>query len=275
VNSSGFRSDGIFFDTNSRSTLSKYIPTATLEFATYASYLAAHDALLSSHPGWVPAGYVLLNQSTYFNKPEEQVLAKIAGGTMVEFVNGPYRNPQWVAVDALINNGVVIEYGTAIKANHKGNIRYGVTPGNYASVKERVLLWEYASYLMVVNPNHMDKLYFEPYLGSWDSPMDAVWLNAYEYDIGLATATRSVLTSGTDASGQSYQVYQRNFENALVLIRAQGGYTSTGTYDYGDNSAVSVNLPAGTWHMLLPNGAKTNALTTVKLRTGEAAIFVK
>jgi hypothetical protein len=206
---------------------------------------------------------------------DEQSLSKVAGGTMLEFVNGPYRDPQWVAVDQAINNGVVVEYGTAIKANHKGNIRYGVTAGNYPSIAERVLMWEYASYLMVVNPNHMDRLYFEPYLGSWDTPMNTVWLDAFEQDIGLATANRNVLTSGKDGAGQSYQVFQRQFENALVLIRPQGSKGTSGNYEYGDNSAVSVSLPAGTWRMLLADGTVTAPVTSVKLRCGEAVILMK
>jgi hypothetical protein len=275
MNAQGFRSDGLFFDTNSRATVRKYVPAATLEYASLAEYLLDFDALLNAHRAWVPAGYLVLNQSTYFNKADEQALSKIAGGTMLEFVNGPYRDPQWAAVDQAINNGVVVEYGTAIKANHKGNIRYGVTRGNYASVKERVLMWEYASYLMVVNPNYMDRLYFEPYLGSWDTPMHTVWLEAFEQDIGLATAQRRVIDVGTDPAGQSYQVFQRQFENALVLIRPQGSTGKSGNYEYGDNSAVTVNLPAGTWRMLLPDGSTTGSVSSVKIRCGEAVILTK
>jgi hypothetical protein len=268
------RSDGLFFDTNSRSTVTKYVPARTLEFGSHAEYFTAFDSLLAAHREWVPAGYVMMNQSAYFNRPNEMELAGIAGGTMTEFVNGPYRDPKWAEVDALVEAGVVIEYGTAIKANHKGNARYGVTPGNYGTIKERVLMWEYVSYLMVVDPEHMDRVYFEPYLGSWDAPMSSVWLPAFERDIGLATGKRSSVLRGTDGAGQSYQVFQREFENALALIRPQGGKTEAGGFDYGDASAVTVELPGGTWRVLLADGALTGPVTRVDLRAGEAVIAV-
>jgi hypothetical protein len=128
---------------------------------------------------------------------------------------------------------------------------------------------------MVVDPSRMDQLYFEPYLGSWDTPMNSVWLKAFEQDIGLATGRRNVMTNGTDGAGQTYQVYQRDFENALVLIRPAGSKGSSGTYDFGEASAVTVNLPAGTWRMLLADGTITGPVTSIRIRCGEAVIFVK
>jgi hypothetical protein len=60
----------------------------------------------------------------------------------------------------------------------------------------------------------------------------------------------------------------------LALIRPQGGKTEAGGFDYGDASAVTVELPGGTWRVLLADGALTGPVTRVDLRAGEAVIAV-
>ncbi len=272
VNNQGFRSDGLFLDTNNLTAMNQYIPNVTLEYGSRSAWMADHDALLATHRSWVPSGFLVVNMAQYFNRTGEQAISKIAGGVMTEFVNGPFRDQYWSTVDALVNAGVVVEFTTTTQATYLNDARNGITPGNYNSIRERVLMWMYVSYLMVVNPQHMDRVLFEPYIGGWTVPMSTAWVDAFEYDIGLATAPRKVYKSGSDPAGQWYQVYSREFENALVLIRPKNGVSST---NYGDLSAVDVDLPSGTWHVLYADGSRGGAVTRVQLRLGESLVLLK
>ncbi len=271
-NAQGHRSDGLFLDTNNLTAINNYIPETTLEYASRAAWLADHDALLAAHRDWVPSGFVVVNLAQYFNRPGERALAGIAGGVMTEFVNGPFRDQFWNAVDALVAADVVVEFTTTTQATYLGNPRNGMTPGNYSTITERMLMWMYAGYLMVVDPANMDGVLFEPYIGGWTVPMSTAWLEAFEYDIGLAVAPRRVYKSGTDMAGQPYVVFSREFENGLVLIRPrQGSYL-----DYGDNSVAPVELPAGgPWRMLHADGSPGDPRSTVEIRLGESVILIR
>jgi hypothetical protein len=269
ANALGYRNDGIMFDEFAVSTIQKYVPATTLEFSTFTGYLGALRTLIDMHRAWVPSGFNVLNSYQYFNKPEDVQNTLAAGGVMTEFVNSPYTNNQWAIVDQLVANGAVVEFATGVSSSTKNKVRGDVTPGNYNTIAERVLMWEYGSYLMVVNPARMDAVYFETYGLTWSVPHKDTWLNAFERDIGLALAPRVAYAKGTDGAGQAYTVNMRQFENGLVLIRPQGGTL------YGDQTGVNVTLPAGTWRMLLANGSLTAAVTTVKLRNSEALVFMK
>jgi hypothetical protein len=273
-NAQGNASGSLFFDTSSRSTVRKYVPAGTLEYDSWESYFADFHSRLSETRGLVKAGFLMLNQAQHFTKADDVITARIAGGTMTEYGNTPYGNSRWDEVDQLVSSGVVVQFGTAVSPGSKNNSRYNSNAGNYATIADRVLMWEYASYLMVVDPARMDAVLFETYGLSWSHPFRETWLTAFETDIGLATGPRTVLVSGTDGAGQSYQVFQRPFESGLVLIRPQGSRTPQGDFEYGDPSAVAVTPPGGPWRMLLADGTVTEPTTSVQLRTGEAAILI-
>lgn len=269
-NSQGHRSDTFFFDSNSNNAIRKYVPATTLEYATRSAYMNDLYTLLAAQRAAVPAGRVVINQAQYFTKTDEMTTAGIAGGIMTEFSNTPYGRPRWAEVDKLVANGVIVQLSTGVSPGSKGNQRGDITAGNYNSIKERVLMWEHGSYLMVVNPSRMDAVLFEPYGLNWSLPFSAAWLPAYEVDIGLALAPRSVLKTGTDGAGQTYSVLKREFSNnALVVIRGQKGT------QYGDHTAVTVTLPGGSWRMLRADGSLGAAVTTARVRNSEALVFRK
>jgi hypothetical protein len=272
VNAKGYRADGLFLDVLSTGGINKAIPTATLEYPDREAYYSELRDLLAEHRQYVPAGYLNINAATYFNKPADQANASAAGGIMTEFANSPYYEQKWSFIDALVRDGVVVEYSTGVRSSAKNTPSFDMTPGNYASVRERVLMFEYASYLMVVEPTNMDAVLFETYGASWSVPMDVTWLKAFEYNIGLATGPRYQLQTGKDPAGQSAQVMAREFENGLAVIRARNG---SGTTKFGDQTAVTVDLPPGTWRQLRPDGLIAQTMTEVQLRNGESAIFVK
>jgi hypothetical protein len=268
LSSAGHRAEAYFFDSNSNSTIKKYVPAVTLEYTSGTAYFADLYSLLTAQRNAVPAGVNLLNQAQHFTKPDEMATAAIAGGVMTEYGNTPYGRPRWAEVDKLVANGVTVHMSTGVSPGSKNAQRADMTAGNYKSIRERVLMWEYGSYLMVADPNRMDAVVFEPYGLNWSKPFSVAWLPAYEIDIGLALAKRSVVKSGKDPAGQFYYVLKREFaNNALVLIRGQGGT------QYGNHTGVTVALPGSGWRMLRADGTLTGVVTSVKLRNSEALVF--
>jgi hypothetical protein len=270
----GGKRDGIFFDVMHVSAITKWISFPTLEYATAAAYFADYRQVIAEQRPLVPAQRNYLNTAQYTNQRPNMENAKISGAVMCEFCNSPYRTGlYWDEIEELVAADVVVHYQAAVKTSRKNTPQHGATPGNYASVKERTLMFEYASYLMVVDPARMDHVVFDPYNEGWaQHPLSATWLTAYEYDIGLATSPRSRVSSGTDPLGTKYQIWGRSFEHAYVLIRRQISGTA---HNHGDASAVTVDLPAGTWHVLQANGARGHPTTSVQLRTGEAVVLVR
>ncbi len=270
-NAQGYRSNTIFYDSNSPSTVRKYVPAVTLEYGSYADYFAHYHSLLAEQRSLVPAGYLIPNHAQNFNKAEEMATASIAGGVMIEYENTPFGSgvKEWNNIDRLVADGVVVQFATGVSPGSKNDRRGDVNPGNYNSIAERVLMWEYASYLMVVDPARMDAVFFETYGLNWSHPFSVTWLTAFERDIGLAVAKRSVLTRGTDGVGQEYAVFQREFEYALVLIRPQDGSK------YGDPTAAEVTLPPGNWRMLRAEGSLGGPVSSVQLRNSEAVVLFK
>jgi hypothetical protein len=272
VNSQGNHSDGLVIDELGSGGMARHVPAVTLEYASHAAYFADFRRLLSHLRPYNPSGFMILNQANYFNKAEDRAQATEAGGSLTEFVNTPFGQQKWADVDYLRERGVTVAFYTGVSSNTKGMKRHDVNPGNYDTIAERVLMWEYASYLMVVDPTKMDAVWFMPYGLNWSVPMSATWLRAFETDVGFARGPRRLLHTGTDGAGLPVEIWQREFENALVLIRPRKG---SGADSYAEDTAVYVSLPAGPWRLLLADGAVTDPVATVQLRNAEAAILIR
>jgi len=280
VRSSGFRFDGLFFDVlgGGLSGPQGHPNGPTLEYASKAAYLGDLHTMLGRHRAWTPSGMVMANTGNYTTS-EEVAQTDASGAALMEFSNdiyneGAYR--MWGYVRARIAAGTPIVLVPQRTGALKNTPRYNMNAGNYGTVAERVLLAEYANYLMLVDPARMDLLSVDFYLtGSVDpsQPHSITWLKAYEADLGLAVGAPGVLKSGTDGGGQRYDAYAREFEHAVVVYRPVENWSST---NFGDATAVSVPLPAGpSWMMLRPDGSRVGPVTNVQLRNGEAAIFMK
>jgi len=280
VRPSGFRFDGLFFDVlgGGLNGPQGHPNGPTLEYASKADYLTDFHTMLGRHRAWTPSGITLANTGNYTTS-EEVAQTDAAGGALMEFANdiyneGAYR--MWGYVRTRIAAGTPIVLVPQRPGVLKNTPRYNMNAGNYGTVAERVLLAEYANYLMLVDPARMDMLYVDFYLtGSTDpaKPHSTTWLKAYETDLGLAVDAPSVLKSGTDGGGQRYDAYAREFEHALVVYRPLENWAYT---NFGDATAETIPLPAGqNWRMLRPDGSQVGPVTNVQLRNGEAAIFMK
>jgi hypothetical protein len=269
---SGFRYDGLFIDELGTGVMGGKIPASTAEYLSREDYYDDFRTLLGEMRKETPANLLELNIAQY-SRPEDLAQVKVAGGAMAEVTNSPYAEIEgvWNYLEAMVAEGSVAHFSTGVAAATKHQPRQDMNGGNYATVAERVLMWEYASYLMIVNPSRMDALTFNPF-GNFSVDPSTVWLHAFETDLGLASSPRKVVRQGADGAGHASKVWAREFENALVVIRPKAKYD----YDqYGDQTAVSVTLPPGTWRMLLPDGSVREPATAVALRNSEAAVFLK
>jgi len=280
VRPSGFRFDGLFFDVlgGGLNGPQGHPSGPSLEYGSKGAYLTDLHTMLGKHRTWVPSGVVLANTGNYMTS-EEVAQTNAAGGAAMEFANDIYNEGafhMWGYVAARLAAGTPIVLVPQRQGTLKNTPRWNMNAGNYSTVAERVLLAEYANYLMMVDPAHMDLLSVDFYLtGTSDPayPHSIAWLKAFETNIGQAVSGRSILKNGTDGGGQPYEAYQREFANALVVYRPLQNWARV---NFGDATAVTITLPAGnTWRMLLPNGSLTGPMTSVQLRNAEAAIFLK
>ena len=270
---SGFQYDGLFIDELGTGVIQYSLPGITLEYGSLGAYYTDFRSVLSDMRQKASNGLIILNTAQY-RTTEDLAQVATAGASMTEFLNSPYAEaePGWRDVEKMMSSGAVVQFATGVSSNTKGKVRFDMNAGNYGSIAERVLLWEYASYLMIVDPARMDQLLFDTYGLDWTVPMSTTWLTAFETDIGRALAGRSAFKQGTDAVGQVYTVWSRDFENALVLIRPMKNWAHT---RYGDPTAIDVTLPSGTWRLLLPDGSVSGPVSTVSLRNAEAVILLK
>jgi hypothetical protein len=277
--SSGFRYDGLFYDVlGSGSGGIGEVPKTTLEYGNFDNYKTDLHTLLSQSATWMPSGRCMANTGNYLTA-EDGAQADSCGAVLMEFSNNIYSSigyNMWNFVGARLAAGTQVILVPQWQGYLKSTPRYDMNPGNYSTVAERVLLAEYANYLMLLDPARMDLLAVDFYLtgnANPSTPHDITWLKAFEVDIGVAVGARSVLKSGTDGAGQSYAAFQREFSNALVVYRPMRNWAHT---TFGDITAEPIPLPSGhTWRLLLPDGSLTGPLTSVQLRNGEAAIFMK
>lgn len=274
----GRRFDGIFFDVlGGGASGPAGVPATSTEYPTKAAYLTDLHALLKLTAQWSPSGTCLANTGNY-TTAEDGAQADACRGTAMEFTNDIYSEigyTMWPFVAARLAAGTTVILIPQRQGYLKNTARYDLNPGNYGTVAERVLMAEYANYLMLLDPARMDQLAVDFYLtGNADpaTPHSMTWLAAFQFGLGAPTGARSVLASGTDGAGQPFQVFARAFTNALVVYRPMQNWART---KFGDATAMAVPLPAGSWRVLRSDGTQGPAVSSVTLRNGEALILVR
>jgi hypothetical protein len=105
----------------------------------------------------------------------------------------------------------------------------------------------------------------------WNVRPDTAWMAAVEVDVGHPREVRHSIASGTDAAGQKYRIYARDFDHAYVVIRPQSDWRPQ---IYADSTGIVVPLPAP-MRPLRRDGSLGDAVRSVTLRNVEAAILFK
>jgi hypothetical protein len=148
-------------------------------------------------------------------------------------------------------------------------------PQNGSPIDPRMQLATLAYYYLIADPDSTMLMFyggFEP-----NTTWSRHWCQAVAFDVGKPQGKWFPFASGNDpvTAGLSYRIYQRAYENALVLYKplsyARGSRTPAGT---GDETATKHDLPQA-FRPLSADGTLGEPITTISLRNGEGAILVK
>ena len=102
------------------------------------------------------------------------------------------------------------------------------------------------------------------------------WFNAVTYNVGLPEGGYSLFATGEDPSNTAltYNVYQRQYANALVLYKPLSYTLGVGTGTTANNTATIEQL-GGTYQLLNADGTLGPPITSISLRNGEGAVLIK
>jgi hypothetical protein len=108
------------------------------------------------------------------------------------------------------------------------------------------------------------------------SAWDRHWWDAIAYDVGQPKGDWSQFASGSDPvnSALGYQVFGREYDNALVLYKPLSYTAGSGIGTTADTTATTHQL-TGQYRLLSADGSLSEPTNTVTLRNGEGAILIK
>jgi len=139
----------------------------------------------------------------------------------------------------------------------------------------RMQLATLAYYYLIADPDSTMLMFyggFEP-----NTTWSRHWCAAVAYDVGKPVGKWSLFASGADpaTSGLTYRIYQRAYDNALVLYKplsyARGSKASP---SLEEETATKHDLK-GAYRPLAADGSLGQPVTSISLRNGEGAILVK
>lgn len=148
-------------------------------------------------------------------------------------------------------------------------------PQNGSPIDPRMQLATLAYYYLIADPDSTMLMFyggFEP-----NTTWSRHWCQAVAFDVGKPVGKWFPFASGNDpvTPGLTYRIYQRAYDNALVLYKplsyARGSRTAAST---GDETATKHDLPEA-YRPLSADGTLGQPTTTISLRNGEGAILVK
>ncbi len=249
-----------------------YFP-ASLEFPNKTDFQAPQTATFAAIKQGLGGKMLMLNTAEY-TTAFDRANALAAGAVHLEGMNNAFHSgiPQiWQWVEGLANQNVLVDFVTLYTSTYANSIPTSFPHGNSATGAGRMKMWELASYYMVVptDPSSVT-LQLE---NSWSLPYSSLWLRAQEANVGHPLGARVQASRGTDPLGQTYAVYTRDMDRALVVMRINQGW---GAHSYVDGTAVTIPLPStDQWLPLNADGTLGLPVTSITLRNVEAAILVK
>lgn len=247
--------------------------SGTIEFPAPSDFEAPMTATFAAIKQGMGSKTLMLNTAEY-TKPFDRANVLAAGSVHMERLNNAFSSgtaQTWQWVESLTSRGVLVDFVTLYSSQYVNTIPTTYPHGNSATGAQRMKLWELASYYMVV-PSTPENLVLQ-LENSWSSPYSSLWLRAQEANIGHPLSARVLASRATDPLGQTYNVYTRDMDKALVIMRVNQGW---GSHSYTDATAVTIPLPAtDQWVPLNADGTLGSPVTSVTLRNVEAAILLK
>ena len=246
---------------------------ASQEFPTKTDFQAPQTATFAAIKQAFGSKVLMLNTAEY-NTAFDLANALAAGAVHLEGMNNPLHpgiGGAWQWIESLTSQNVLVDFVNLYTSEYVNTIAATFPHGNSATPAQRMKMAELASYYIVVPSNPATlALQLE---NSWDLPYSSLWIRAQEANIGHPLGPRVLASRGTDPLGQSYAVYTRDMDRALIIMRINQGW---GAHSYVDATAVSIPLPAtDQWLPLNADGTLGAPVTSITLRNVEAAILVK
>lgn len=101
------------------------------------------------------------------------------------------------------------------------------------------------------------------------------WTDAIRYNVGKPVGNVTLAATGLDPAhaALTYKVYQRQYQNALVLYKPLS-YTRGTTGTTADNTATT-HVLGGTYRVVNADGTLGPAVTSIRLRNGEGVLLAK
>lgn len=254
--------DGVFMDNATGRVpfpgISVLEPTSTFSTDSGAMMAAVSRAIA---PRWVLA-------NTAGGGADAAPLAAGSAGVFEEFLLRPLQ-ATWSQVGDAANL-----IATRLAPGGTAYLVIDSHPSGGSPTDPRTQLATLAYYYLVADPERTFLMFFGGYSPS--SSWTQHWSAAAAVDIGQPAGPMRVLASGTDPTNAAlnYQVFARDYTNALVLYKPL-------SYTAGVGTGTTVNN-TGTWHQLGGQYRQVNAdgtlgpiVTACTLRNGEGAVFIK
>jgi hypothetical protein len=261
--------DGLFIDEHSSGDMIDRLQgRAIVEYPEWSAYERDVVQLLADIRAAV--GKRLLLNTYNYATPWDVQMTTTAGGAHAEAFNNPLyaeMEKRWRHAEQVLAAGASLNI-----LPQDVDLPGSYTAGNFDTPTSRRRIWDLASYYLVA-PAQPGLFYLNSIGDKHGEPYATKWVGAVEANVGMPLAARRVVAEGTDAAGQRYRVWARDYERALVLVRA---VIERGGTSYGEESAVDVALPSGErFRPLTIDGHVGPAIETLRLRAGEAAILIK
>lgn len=260
---------GVFYDVFGRGGMAKYFSSAEGDSLWFRNALTA--ALVAERAA--SGERVTINTGSY-QTAFDSITVMAAGGVHLERTNYPLGynlttnwpvGNWWQWIDHLVAGG-------AQRIEFVSNLAwYDNVPqvnGNDVSPMGREKQAEYVSYLMAKDTG--DVVSFAPD-NYWAESPATHWLAAWDTALGRPTGPRRMLSAGTDAAGQHYQIWTRRFEHAEIAMRVNAYPTIP--KNFADSTATTVALPVA-GRLLRSDGTTAPAESTLRLRAGEGVIVL-
>ena len=156
----------------------------------------------------------------------------------------------------------------------KGTAILDIYPQGGAPTDARTQIASLAYYYLLADSKHTYALFnggLEP-----STTWSRHWTDAIKYNVGQPQGAWSVFATGSDPANRNltYKVYQRQYQNALILYKPLSYAQGVGTGTLADYTATTQNL-GGSYRMLQADGTLSAPVTKITLRNGEGAILVK
>jgi uncharacterized repeat protein (TIGR01451 family) len=228
---------------------------------------AANEGMGHDHP--VGDHIILPNIAEYTFTSATRSYISAADGALTELwiTERQPREPEaWDLAAWCAANGEYLVYS---QVSHHSPIS---AAGIYYDAQDRHQMFGLASYWMGKQGNW---IYYQQHRPSSGDPlywtaMSRWWVTARGYDIGQPSGSYQVWKQGTDAAGQQYTIYSREYTKALVLFRPKVGWTYT---DYNAKSQA-YSLP-GEFRLLHSDGTLGTPINSIALAMAEGAVLIR